>query len=125
MKSQASREIAEGAQDGGREILFVYRRENRAQAEVTGSEEAEETLCLLTVQGSPGSEKEVPVREEEVGGVRCTGGLTLAEVLQKEGHHAPSAVGPGLRQPASLSQLPSADESSCVPCLRVAEPRVF
>ena len=125
MKSRASREIAEGAQDGGREILFVYRQENRAQAEVTASEEAEETLCLLTVRGSPGSEKEVPGREEGVGGVRCRGGFTLAEVLQEAGLHAPSPVGPGLRQPALLSQLPSVDESSCVPCLRVAEPRVF
>lgn len=67
MKSWASREIAEGAQDGGREILFLYRRENQAQAAVTGSEEAEQILCLLTVQGGPGSEKEGWGQEDGVG----------------------------------------------------------
>ena len=67
MKSRAAREIAEGAQDGGHEILFLYRRENRAQAAVTGSEEAEQILCLLTVQGGPGSEKEGWGREDGAG----------------------------------------------------------
>lgn len=68
LKSRASREMAEGAQDGGHETLSLYRRGNRAQAEATGSEEAEQIFCLLTVRGSRGSEKEALGREEGFGG---------------------------------------------------------